>query len=80
MTGTQQPNTGTIGIGTTTGLGTLPAGMFPPAAYSGWAVGWISGTTDVPAEVNITAAGVVSVTNTSVLTGIKFHGISFLTD
>jgi len=80
MTGTQRANSATIGIGTTTGLGTLPAGMFPPAGYNGWAVGWINGSTDVPAEVSITTAGVVTVTNTSVLTGIKFYNISFLTD
>ena len=80
MTGLQRANSSTIGIGTTTGLGTLPAGMFPPAGYNGWAVGWISGGTDVPAEVSITTAGVVSVTNTSVLTGIEFFNISFLMD
>ena len=78
MTGTQRANSATIGIGTTTGLGTLPAGMFPPAGYYGWAVGWISGTSSSPCEVAITAAGVVTVTNTAVLTGIRFHGISFL--
>jgi len=80
LTGTQRPNTGTIGIGTTTGLGTLPAGMFPPGGYNGWAVGWIAGNNSSPAEVSISTAGVINVTNSAILTGIKFYGLTFLTD
>jgi len=77
----QRNNAGVIAAGTTS-IGTLPAGMAPPEGFYGYAPGWVSGTTGTSpvVEVIVSGAGVVSINVPGNTTGVRMHGITFLTD